>query len=790
MQSPSQKAHFAVTAAPLPAFFTLAAALMLALLVLLIAPQAAHAEPTTNRAESIIHEINLGESHFRLITDRPAIPTDGAYSYIVEITPGTDLVSVNLHFQLMREENGWPFHYFGDSIYIDRPAPAEDAEQDAAAANNHIGANEEAIEDTGQVTTATTAAGTGTAGTGTDTEPEVIRHILQRRSADNLVGLGMREGIYYVAVIVTATTDTGAESATLQDLLVVYDPEKPQLNLMPTVHLSALPARDARGVFLSNPQTGVFEKRRAMLEQLADWINTNQRASLTLALSPLFLEELNAVSLGYDYLAPAAPPDNAEATATAYYHSSDYGADDDTATVTAESEAAQTAVRTIDALRTALGTGRLTLTTQGYADPNITVLDSLGLLDDFAAHIDLGQQVTSAVLNTETPPIIVPWTNQLSEASLGALQEALPNPRIIIDSNLAEHGGPNYAFDLGADTDADSDGAAFTVKASFEDSEILIADADLSAALSSDGSRAAFIQQLLELREDTSVKPILFQASDDMSGLAVLIENLELLSRYNWLALRPGDTPLHTAPDAPATPAATAASFSPAIRSGETSVATATAELAEVRSSLAGLEGALMEPSIEDLEVLSAYNRASLASFAGPGVAVSAVRNNLSLLAAAPECLVLARGAQGYVDSWFEGLSINTQPITFSGASGVLPITVHNASGHSFVLDVRYRTPGPNVMIYPEYVSQAFAAGESFLEPTVELRNIVSGSVDIRLMAGDHLIAEESVRVSATYADRIAIIVLVALAGTGLAFYVWRRVQKSESAGDAPEENR
>jgi len=753
-----------VAFAPLKALFALTLAAVFTAILASALPQTAYADPNTGRAESIIREIDLGESTFRLITDRPAIPTDGAYSYIVEITPGADLVSVNLHFQLMREENGWPFHYFGDSIYIERPetdTDNNDAEQNVDAATENRRVFEEVVEESGQDASANA----------NNAEPEVIHHILQRRSADNLVGLGMVEGIYYVAVIVTATTDAGAESATLQDLLVVYDPEKPSLNLMPVVHLNALPSRDANGVFLSNPQTGVFEKRRSTLEKLSDWINANQRASLTLALSPLFLEELNAVSLGFDYYIAETSLNGSEATPTAY--------SDETTNIPAESEVSQAAIRTIDSLRSALSTGRLILTTQGYADPNITVLEALGLLDEFETHVNLGQEVTNEVLGEETPPIVVPWADHLSEESLATLQNVFTQPRIIVDSNLAEQDSSGYVIDLSSGEDDEVAASTLATRFSYEESEILVADANLSSAMSVDGSRAAFIQQLLDLREGTEVKPVLFQASEEMSGLSILIENLELLSRYNWVSLKPGDLPLDAATNA------NSASFSPQIPSEESNVADAATELQAARDALMGLSSAFVEPSIEDLEEFEGYYRASFASFAGPGVPVSTIRNSVNLSDPAPECLALARHIQSYVDNWFEGLAIDAQPITFSGASGVLPITVQNASGHSFALDVRYQTPGPNVMIYPEYASQTFAAGESFLEPVVELRNIVSGSVDIRLMAGDHLIAEESVRVSATYADRIAIIVLVALAGTGLAFYVWRRVQKGERADSA-----
>ncbi|MCL2745769.1 MAG: hypothetical protein FWE48_01570 [Coriobacteriia bacterium] len=698
-------------------------------------PNTALAEPTLGRAESIITEIDLGNSNFRLMTDRSAIPTDGSYSYVVEITPGDDLISVNLHFQLMREENGWPFHYFGDPIYIEREEPDADEDQDTQASND--GSN--AAQDTSEVSA----------------EPEIIRHVLQRRTADNLDGLGMEEGVYYVAVIVTATTAAGAESATLQDILVVYDPEQPQLNLMPTIHLSTLPSRDAAGIFLHHPAGGLFDEQREALDAITTWVTANSDAQLTLAVSPLFLEELHTVAQGFDYFDTQS---------------------EEVIALDANSEVAQASARTLEELRTAHTTGRLAITTQGYADPDLTVLDALDLMDDLPSHFELGRSLLTDILAQEPATITVPWTNQLTNNQLQALKEVVPQAegqelRLILNSSAIEsrpaltheHDDQQFLQNLywGSGQNEDT-------------SLIIVADSELSTAMSQTGSRARFILDLLEDRQRDGLTPLLIQTHDDVDSIAMLLDNLELVSAYPWVNLINGTSQI----DAPIDPLVLAA------EQEVQAISETIQELKTARKAVTGLRGAQGEEIDSERQAELDFDyRSSLAIFSGPGTNIRRVSNDLSILPAAPECVALANQLQYLVDEQFSGLEIHADSVVFSGSRGSLPISVQNTSGQTFYLDIHYVASGQNILVYPEYIHQEFLLGESFLEPTIELRNIVSGSVDIELWAGDYLITTESVRVSATYADRIAIIVVVALAGTGLAFFIWKRVQSGEQNG-------
>jgi len=691
--------------------------------LVVLAPTVASATPLdrTNlgKPETIVPEISLGDSTFRLTTDRPAIPLDGGYSYVVEITPGADLVSVNLRFQLMREENGWAFHYFGDSVTIDRPA-AHEAADTATAAGTTV---------TNGTNGASTAEGAGSAAATASGQPELIRHLLQRRSGDNLDGLGMREGVYYVAVIVTANTTSGSESATLQDLLVVYDPESPVLNILPTFQLAALPARDAHGVFLTGSDEGNFESSRASLEAVCSWIKQNQRARLSLALPAFFIEDLDAASQD------------------------------------ADPERAQAGEETLTALRDALATGRLTLSSQGYADPNLSILSALGRTEDLPQHFEQGRRVLSDYLGVEPARVTIPWTSQLTADDMDALLQIIPGQathptRIIVDDQSAglapQHTGEARSALLAQDRSA----------------EIMIASTSLSTAVSSDSSRAAFLLHLLDARQESAVEPLIVRTADP-EATALYLGNLDLFTRYGWINIMGAEAPLDLTP----------ARLDFASPDLAPRLPDSVLELASSRTAIEGLSYALTdELAAEDAEYVQ-YDTASLAAFAGAGVQISQIGITLSASSAAPACLALAREVSSYVDARFSDLHISASPITFAGSRGVLPITVINGSGQPFYLDVRYVSQGHNVILYPEYTHQQFLSGESFLEPSVELRNIVSGSIDIQLWAANHLIAEESVRVSATYADRIAIIVLVVLAGTGLAFYVWKR------SGSANDEN-
>jgi len=807
-------------------------------------PTDAAANPSLGRPESIITEIRLGDSSFSLSTDRPAIPTDGSYSYVVEITPGADLLSVNLHFQLMREEDGWAFHYFGDSIYIER----EPNDNEVAEAVQTTPAPDFLPEDTAAI----------------QGETEVIRHVLERRSADNLDGLGMREGVYYVAVIVTANTAAGSESATLRDILVVYDSDQPELKLMPVVQISALPSRDAQGNFLSSPARGVFEERRATLEALCLWVSNNPHAQMSLAVSPLFLEELDAVSQGFSYHVPYTGTSNGEANGTNGTHgangtgatttnTSNANDDDTTAAtddtndqatetdtentststdpnnpdntpaadapntelrqLTAESETARASLRTLEALQAAHATGRLSISAQGYSDPNYSVLDILDLADDLPAHYQLGQSTLYDLLGIEAASLSVPWTTQLSDSYIETIVDLLPQPthpeqnlpRIIVDSNIGGFHFPTIWTERSEDRPFVLEDASVIFGSDRVD--VIVADAALSRALSSEGSRAQYIHDLFEARQNTPLLPLLVRAHDDMDSVTKLLENLELMAQYSWVSLHHGEADI----DAQSAPLLFSAPPGP-----PQSIPNSVIELQASRFALAGLAEAIYEFDPEHVEEFVHYYHLSLALFAGPSIelgrtstgpsdmggststnpgsgtgtaaptATSAAFTEFTLSSPALECLALARDVQAYADNWFEGIEIHVQPMTFSGSGGILPITVVNDSDQTFYLTLRYETPGQNLLISPSYTYQEFLTGETFLEPSVELRNIVSGSVTIELWASNHLIAEESVRVSATYADRIAIIVVVVLAGTLLAFYVWKRVRSQAAQAQQP----
>ena len=744
----------------------------------LASPNQACASPNFDRQEVLIYEVTLGDSTFRLSTDNPSVPFTDGYSYLVEITPGANLISVNLHIQLSHELDGDPFHYLGDAIYIEHnleDGPEEEQDDNADFDTTYDNQNE-------------------------NVEPEIVRHILQPRAGTSLSGIGITEGVYHVAVTVTATTDEGFESATLRDLLVVYNPEKPQLNLMPTIHLSALPLRCGEGIFIKNPAGSLFEERRKALEAISAWIYSNPQAHLTLAVSPLFLSELNSVAQGEAYFYAQNDNDsgngngnngsnsnngndvngdngtttNNDVDASGNDNASNYNAAANARHIPADTPIAQSSERTLAALQNAHNTGRLHLSTQGYADPNPAVLNALGLPRDIGLQYTEGISVLRDVLDIEIKNISVPWTEHLCIEYFSILDDILPQATIIVDSNTR-------GFDSHL-RDGQQSTPLLRVPQSAEaggGSEIIVSHAGLSSSLSSPGNKARSIAQLLEQRQETRLTPLLVRSYDDAETVLEFLDNLELLTRYSWVNVINSETRT-------ADTEAGIVTFDD-FETMQT-IPSATQELQLARVALQGVERALHEPSEETLEELSHWKQVSLASFAGPSIGVSTIGNELLIAPPAAECANLAAQVYSYVQSWFSDLEIHAQTITFSGSGGMLPITIQNNSDQSFYLDVRYVGPGHNVVIEPERTHQLFPPGETFLEPSIELRNIVSGSVDIQLWAGGHLIAGESVRVSATYADRIAIIVVVALAGTGLAFYVWRRVSSNSIQENDQEE--
>jgi hypothetical protein len=144
----------------------------------------------------------------------------------------------------------------------------------------------------------------------------------------------------------------------------------------------------------------------------------------------------------------------------------------------------------------------------------------------------------------------------------------------------------------------------------------------------------------------------------------------------------------------------------------------------------------------------------------------------------AAEALRSAEGVLG-------GLNLSVKPVTLAGPSGNVPVTVVNTTDRTLRVTLQ-ATPGRSVRIEgPSSLSLTLKPGERFTEIPVELVNVLSGDLHLSLKADTVELATTTVRLRASYLDRLAVVggILVLLAG--LLVFIIRRVRAAES-GDSP----
>jgi len=136
----------------------------------------------------------------------------------------------------------------------------------------------------------------------------------------------------------------------------------------------------------------------------------------------------------------------------------------------------------------------------------------------------------------------------------------------------------------------------------------------------------------------------------------------------------------------------------------------------------------------------------------------------------------------------FSVLSLKIHPVTLAGSSGEVPVTVVNSSSTQMQVSLRFSSLRSGVTVKPaESPTLTVAKNNTLFSPNVTLRRTGVSDLRVRLMAGEYVICEDRVAISASYLDTIGIVAIVVIVGAGLIFYLWRhsrRAQKGEVRGD------
>ncbi len=139
-----------------------------------------------------------------------------------------------------------------------------------------------------------------------------------------------------------------------------------------------------------------------------------------------------------------------------------------------------------------------------------------------------------------------------------------------------------------------------------------------------------------------------------------------------------------------------------------------------------------------------------------------------------------AREATSVAGEVLGSFGIFVPDVTLSGTRGKVPINLKNNSGREMRLvflcssaEMRYpRSRTQRVRLRP---------GENIVSVPVDLGSEIAGRLEMRLMAGDLVVAGTASKVRASYIDRIALVVLVIAALAALLAYVRQRIVRGRT---------
>ncbi len=541
-----------------------------------------------------------------------------------------------------------------------------------------------------------------------------------------LSDLELAPGSYPVSLEVRVAQDGQITQTTLESELRLYDPEGPRVPVVFAARISGQPLAGPSGKFVADP--AIYTRARDDARSVAAWVLGNQEARMTLAISPLLLEEWRRVSEGYVVTGPEG----------------DTRVEPNEPVPLAYAEA-------LDTIRRAVDTTRLELAHLGYTDPNLSDLSLHGLARDVRPQYAQGLSATFASLET-TP-------------STGTVVAGGCMPPETVESLVAED--VSYGIVEPACTRSGKSTAApgaYRVKGTTF--VALVADEPAEVALGA-GDNDAIAGVAFQRRAAGSSSPLVIRGNVGPGALAVeeFTQVAEAITSQTWTHALLGREA--SAPK----PRRTLS-----LRAGRGSPKTPPDYWDDVRSGRAWA-GALAAGLGPDTPETVTAQRDSLvaqcSAWAGPA----------GDWALADRGRAFAANATRLGRSVFDGVSLAVKPVTLAGSSGEVPVIVSNASDS--VLSLRITAiPSREVRLGSKRSTLLeVLPKDNFIELPVDLRDALSGRLTVTVSAGSVVLEQDSVTLRASYLDRLVMILGVVLVLGAILAFIVRRVRAVESAG-------
>ncbi len=407
----------------------------------------------------------------------------------------------------------------------------------------------------------------------------------------------------------------------------------------------------------------------------------------------------------------------------------------------AQSETAQRYAGVLEGLRSALATGTLKLLDVPYAVPDLAMLEALDAEADLALHWTRSDEVNTAVLRSSASPRVAYVGPVLTEVALETAGDR-DLSCVLVPSSAVES------------EDATAAPGCYSVVPSRP--RVLVADEGAAEAVY--GNAEKFYDALFDRVGEGPVVVMLEIGAKDRPAAAVQ-HALELIEDAAWLRLSDIESLARGGEDKFIALSGAESSADRAYRS----------EIGRGREAALAYLDATGPQDVDASAVLRAMliSESSLFAFDARRPATE------------PDGRLYARDALDFVATQFALIRLDAKDVTLSGTKGDVPLTLVNDTGKPLNLTLHARSS----MVLPGSPEQhvAIQPTQNFLTIPIDLGNKLSDTLVVEVLAGDVKVTETTVRVQASYVDRLAIIGMVVLVLAGLLVFIRRRVVSADA---------
>ncbi len=535
----------------------------------------------------------------------------------------------------------------------------------------------------------------------------------------------IKPGSYELVGEISAKVGDETLKGTVSTPIVIYSPEKAPVDVVFVARAATILLADANGEYMLDPAS--HTSTRDEVTSLCDEVISNRTAHLVLAIAPAMLEEWANISRGYTLILP-----------------------DSKSEVPATDDVPLAYDLALAKIRQAQATGRLELAAVGYSDPDLSTLVSNGLGVDLGLQYSMGISTLSSHISTQTISGTVPYR----------LDAPAELDQVLSDNDLSWTLVSQEYARSGEET---ATAGVWHLKRN-PSITALVPDSE-SGRLIAQGSPFGFASRALERHLDEGAPfVVMADLSETPPGRAV--EALAIIAGQPW-----------------------ARTILPADIVGESEGEVTVSQAKDLSSP---------EGYWDTVVLARTRSRALAAITVEQSAAAPMLTRRTSLLAEsgmwfgregrwprAGEGLAFANLALETANKVLDAITLKIEPVTLSKDAGEIPLVVSNGTDLTLkVVVVPVSRQGLTIPEANRSTSLTLRPNDNYMTIPVSLDTAASGELSVRVMAGDTVLAEQTVAVKGSLLDRIVLLASISAVLVGLLLYIRHRVRSVEQ-GDS-----